>query len=141
MYKIIKINLRMKAFILALLLITISVSGNAQSNKSMIYGDAVAKYKKMEITGTVLTIVGGVTLFTGNFLYWKSYNGQNEGDTQENKVNNSRKLMLAGIGIMAVGIPLWAVAKSKERRITIEAQLVRFKGLVYANGVGLKIKF
>ena len=58
----------MKAFILVILFVTISVSGNAQSKNSLIYGDAVAKYKKMEITGTVLMVVGGVTFFTGNFL-------------------------------------------------------------------------
>ena len=131
----------MKAFILVILLITISVSGNAQTKNSLIYGDAVAKYKKMEITGTVLMVVGGVTFFTGNFLYWKSYNGQNEGDVQLNKVKNSRNLIIAGIGIIAVGVPLWAIAKSKERHITIEAELVKYKGLYFANGIGIKIRF
>jgi len=131
----------MKAFILGLLLLTISISGNAQSKNSLIYGDAVAKYKKMEITGTVLTVIGGLTFFTGNFLYWKSYNSQTEGDVQENKVKNSRNMMFAGIGIMAVGIPLWAVAKSKERHITIEAELVKYKELAFANGFGIKIRF
>jgi hypothetical protein len=131
----------MKAFIIVALLIAISVSGKAQSRSSLIYGDAVAKYKKMEITGTVLTVVGGVTLLTGNFLYWKSYNSQAEGDVQESKVKNSRNLMLAGIGIMAVGIPLWAIAKSNERHITLEAELVKYKGLAFANGIGIKIRF
>jgi len=131
----------MKAFILVILFVTISVSGNAQSKNSLIYGDAVAKYKKMEITGTVLMVVGGVTFFTGNFLYWKSYNGQNEGDVQLNKVKNSRNLIIAGIGIIAVGVPLWAIAKSKERHITIEAELVKYKGLYFANGIGIKIRF
>ena len=131
----------MKAFILVIMFVTISVSGNAQSKNSLIYGDAVAKYKKMEITGTVLMVVGGVTFFTGNFLYWKSYNGQNEGDVQLNKVKNSRNLIIAGIGIIAVGVPLWAIAKSKERHITIEAELVKYKGLYFANGIGIKIRF
>ena len=141
MHKIIKINLQMKAFILGLLLLTISISGNAQSKNSLIYGDAVAKYKKMEITGTVLTVVGGLTLFTGNFLYWKSYNSQTDGEVPENKVKNSRNLMIAGIGIMAVGIPVWTVAKLNERHITIEAELINYKGFAFANGIGIKIRF
>ena len=141
MHKMIKINLRMKALILVLLLATISGSGNAQSKNSLIYGDAVAKNKKMEIAGTVLTVVGGITLFTGSYLYWKSYNSQNEGDIQQSKVKKSRTMMIAGFGIMAVGIPIWAIAKSKERHISIEAQLIKYKGLAFANGIGVKIRF
>jgi hypothetical protein len=49
--------------------------------------------------------------------------------------------MLAGIGIMAVGIPLWAIGKSRKRHIRIEAELVKFKGFASGNGIGLKMKF
>jgi hypothetical protein len=42
---------------------------------------------------------------------------------------------------MAVGIPLWAIGKSRERHIRIEAELVRFKDFASANGIGLKIYF
>jgi hypothetical protein len=49
--------------------------------------------------------------------------------------------MFGGLGLITVGIPLWAIGKSKERHIRIDAELVRFKGLASANGVGLKIRF
>lgn len=131
----------MKTLIFVFSLAIFSYSVNAQSNSSLIFGTAVAKYKKAEITGTVLTVVGGVALFTGNVLYWKSYNDHNDGEPQENKVKTYGGIILGGLGFMAVGIPIWAVAKSKERHITIEAELVRFKGLASANGIGLKIRF
>jgi hypothetical protein len=49
--------------------------------------------------------------------------------------------MIGGLGLMAVGIPLWAIGKSKERHIRIDVELVKFKGLASANGIGLKIRF
>jgi hypothetical protein len=49
--------------------------------------------------------------------------------------------MIGGLGLMSVGIPLWAIGKSKERHIRIDAELVKFKGLASANGVGLIIRF
>ena len=93
----------------------------------------------MERIGTVLTIVGGATLFTGNILYWKSFNANEE--PQGNKVRSYRDVMFAGAGLLAVGIPLWAIGKSRERHIRIEAELVRFKDFASANGIGLKINF
>jgi hypothetical protein len=53
----------------------------------------------------------------------------------------ARTLMIGGLGLMAVGIPLWAIGKTKERHLKIEAELVRFKGIASANGIGLKIRF
>ena len=127
--------------ILILLIVICSVSANAQSKSTLIYGDALIRDKRMEGIGTVLTVVGGVTLFTGNILYRKAYNDHTNGEPQESKVRSSRDVMFVGIGLMAVGIPLWAIGKSKERHIKIEAELVKFKGLASANGIGLKIKF
>jgi len=49
--------------------------------------------------------------------------------------------MIGGLGLMSVGIPLWAIGKSKERHIRIDAELVKFKGLASANGIGVKIDF
>ena len=129
----------MKTLILVLLLAIFTVSVNAQSKSTLVFGNALVKYKKMEITGTVLTVIGGVALFTGNILYWKTYNDNSE--PSKDKVNTYRNVMFGGLGLMAVGIPLWAVGKSKERHITIEAELVKFKGLASANGIGLKIRF
>jgi hypothetical protein len=122
-----------------LLLSIFSFSVNAQSKNTVIFGDALLKDKRMEKIGTVLTVVGGATLFTGNILYWKSFNSNEE--PSGNKVRAYRDVMLAGAGLMAVGIPLWAIGKSRERHIRIEAELVKFKGFSSANGIGLKVHF
>ena len=49
--------------------------------------------------------------------------------------------MAGGIGLMAVGIPLLTIGKSKERHLKIEAELIRFRNYASANGFGLKIRF
>ena len=131
----------MKSIITLLLLAIFSFSVNAQSKSTVIFGDALLKDKRMERIGTVLTVVGSATLFTGNILYWKSYNDNGNNGPDAVKVRNAGHIMLAGIGIMAVGIPLWAIGKSRERHIRIEAELVRFKDFASANGIGLKIYF
>lgn len=131
----------MKTLFFALLLITLTVSVNAQSKNSLVFGDAIVKYKKMEIAGTALTAIGTVALFTGNFLYWKTFNDHKSTENQEDKARTNRNIMLGGLGVMAVGIPLWAIGKSKERHITIEAELVKFKGFSSANGIGLRLRF
>jgi len=95
----------------------------------------------MERTGTFLSIIGGVTLFAGNVMYWKLYNDNGTKEPPENKVDTYRYVMLGGLGLMAVGIPLWATGKVKERQIIINAELVKFKGLASVNGIGLKIRF
>ena len=82
-----------------------------------------------------------MVLFTGNILYWKSYNNHGNTHLAEDKVKTYRYVMLGGLGLMAVGIPLLTVGKLKERHITIEAELVKFKGLASVNGIGLKVKF
>lgn len=130
----------MKTLTLFLLLAILSVSLNAQSKGTMIFGTAQNKYLKMERTGTVLTAIGGVALFTGNFLYWKEYHDRNN-ENPEPKTNTYSRIMIGGIGLMAVGIPLLAIGKTKLRHIEIEARLVQFKGLASANGIGLKVRF
>jgi len=42
---------------------------------------------------------------------------------------------------MAVGIPLFAIGRTKERNIKIEARLSNYKGSASINGIGLKIRF
>lgn len=131
----------MKTLILVLLLVIFTVSVNAQQKNSLIFGDALVTDKKMERIGTVLTVIGGVTLFVGNIMYWKIYNDYSNNDPPKDKVRTYGHVMLGGLGIMAVGIPLWATGKARERHIRIEAELVKFKGFASANGVGLKIRF
>jgi hypothetical protein len=131
----------MKTLILFLLLAIFTVSVNAQSKNSLIFGNALVKYKNMQRTGAVLSVIGGVAFVAGNIMYWKVYNDYGNSEPPVDKVNTYGHVMLGGLGLMAVGIPLWAIGKAKERHITIEAELVRFKGLASANGIGLKIRF
>jgi hypothetical protein len=131
----------MKQLILISLIVILANSANAQTKSTMIFGEAVSKYQKMERAGTVLTIIGGTALFTGNLMYRKSYNDGDELESQSGKIRTSKYVMFSGIGLMTVGIPLWAVGKSKERRITIEAGIVKYKGLTTAPGLGFKIRF
>lgn len=130
----------MKTLFLFLLLAIYTVSLNAQSKGTMIFGAAQNKYQKMERTGTVLTSIGAVALFTGNILYWKAYNDRKI-ESPGPKTNLYSGIMIGGIGLMAVGIPLLTIGKTKLRHIEIEARLVQFKGLASAKGIGLKVRF
>lgn len=130
-----------KTLLPALLFSFLTLSINAQTNNSLIFGNALEKSKKMELAGTVLTAVGGVALFTGNILFWKVYNKQDNSEPDENKARTYGHVMIGGLALMAVGIPLLAVGKSKERHIKIEAGLVKFKGYASLNGFGLRIRF
>lgn len=128
--------------IFTLLLLSIFLfSVNAQTKSTMIFGDALLKDKRMERIGTVLTVVGGATLFTGNILYWKTYNNNGNNGPDATRVRSAGHIMLAGAGVMAVGIPLWAIGKSRERHIRIEVELVKFKSFASATGMQLKLKF
>jgi hypothetical protein len=113
----------------------------AQTNTPLTFGDALVKGKRMQRTGTVLTVLGGVTLFTGNIMYWKIYNDDGESVSQEDKVTTSVHAMVGGLGLMAVGIPLLLIGKTKERDIRIEARLVNYNGTASIQGIGLKIRF
>jgi hypothetical protein len=130
----------MKTITLFLALVLITISANSQTKNTLIFSTAQGKYQKMETTGIILTAVGGVALFTGNILYWKVYNNHDQ-ETPDTKAKKYSDIVFGGLGVMAVGIPLWAIGKSKLRHIQIDAQVVRFKGLASASGIGLKIRF
>lgn len=118
------------------------LSVNSQTKSPLTFGDALSRNRKMQSAGTVLTVVGGVTLFAGNLMYWKMYNENNDNnEPSQDKVDTSVHLMLGGLGLMAVGIPLLTIGKMKERNIKIEARLYNFKGQASVQGIGLKIKF
>jgi hypothetical protein len=131
----------MKRIIAICLYIFFVFSGNAQSKSPLIYGDAQKKNKRMQTAGTALTIIGGVTLFAGNVMYWKVYNDDGTSESQEDKVNQSVHIMLGGVGLMAVGIPLLTIGKTKEKNIRIEAKLDNFRGTASIKGIGIKIRF
>jgi hypothetical protein len=130
----------MKILLIVLMLAIFSVAAEAQTNNSLVFGKALVKYQNMERAGTVLTVLGGATLFTGNFLYWKIYNNR-DAEPSVSKAHTYRNVMFGGLGLMAIGIPLWSIGKANERHITIEARVVRFNGYASANGVGLKVRF
>jgi hypothetical protein len=130
----------MRNLFLSLILATLTTTLNAQKS-SMIYVNASVKYKRVETAGTVLTAVGGAALFTGNILFWKVYNGNDNKEPREDKAARYGHIMLGGLGLMAVGIPLWATGRSKLRHIEIEAGLFNFKGPASVNGVGINLRF
>jgi hypothetical protein len=130
----------MKKLILVLLLITFQLSGYGQSKSTLIFGEAVVKYKRMESIGTVLTVVGSGTLFAGNILYWRMFNDSGNIESSGGKAA-ARTLIAGGLGLMAAGIPLWAIGKTRERHLKIEAKLVKFEGFASVKGIGLKIRF
>jgi hypothetical protein len=131
----------MKAQILVFLLAIFTISVNAQSKNSLIFSNNMMKYQKMERAGTALTVIGGLALFTGNIMYWKAYNDHSNNGPSEDKLNTSRYIMIGGLGLMAVGIPLWAIGRTKEKHIKIAAELVSFKGLASASGIGIRVIF
>jgi hypothetical protein len=129
----------MKMPILVLLLIILTLSVNAQSKSPMIYGNALVKDKRMQRIGSVLSVIGGVALVTGNIKYWKIYNDYGNTEPPTDKVKTYSRVMLGGLGLIAVGIPVWAIGKVNERHF--EVALVKFKGSTSINGIGLKIRF
>lgn len=131
----------MKTLLLVLVISILSISLIAQTNNSLVFGKAIVKYQNMEKAGTVLTVLGGATLFTGNYLYWKTYNHRDIKEPNVSKANTYRNIMFGGLGLMAVGIPLWTFGRVKERHITIEARIVKFNGYISANGAGFKVRF
>jgi len=130
----------MKQLIFSLSVALLTITLNAQTNSSMIFSAAQSKYQKMETAGTILTAIGGVAVFTGNLFYRKIYNDPDE-ENPGTKARKYKDIVFGGIGVMAVGIPLWAMGKSKLRHIEIEARLVNFRGYTNASGLGIKVSF
>jgi hypothetical protein len=131
----------MKKLFLVLLPAIFSVSICAQSKSSLVYKDALFKDRNMQKYGTVLIAVGGAALFVGNIMYWKIYNDYGNNDVPRGKANKSVGVMVGGIGLMAAGIPLLTIGKSKERHLKIEAEVFRHKSFASISGIGVKVRF
>jgi len=129
----------MKKLITICFFVFFVLSLNAQSKNSLVFGDAVGKYKKMQKTGAVLSIIGGATFIAGNIMYRKIYNDFGINEPPGDRVKTYRQVMLGGVGLLAVGVPIWTIGRVKERHI--EIGLVRFNRLTSVNGIGLKISF
>jgi hypothetical protein len=131
----------MNKIILTWFLLFFVLSANGQSKNSLIFGNALARDKKMQRTGKTLTIIGGVAVFAGNIMYYEIYNDYGNKTPPDAKLSTYRSVMIGGLGLMAAGIPIWVIGVVRERNITIEADLVRFKGAASVNGIGLTIRF
>jgi hypothetical protein len=131
----------MKKMILILFISFFAFSIFAQSKSSLIFGEAIIKDKRMESVGTVLTVVGGGALFAGNIIYWRMFNNSANSDSPGGKMATYRTLIFGGLGLMAVGIPLWAIGKTGERHLKIVTKLVKFEGFASVNVIGIKIRF
>jgi hypothetical protein len=129
----------MKKLIAICFFVFFVLSLSAQSKNSLVFGDAVVKYKTMQKTGAVLSIIGGAAFIAGNIMYWKIYNDFGINEPPGGRVKTYRQVMIGGVGLLAVGIPVWTIGRVKERHI--EIGLVRFNRLTSANGIGLKISF
>lgn len=113
---------------------------NAQNSNAKVFGKVMTKYRNLETAGTVLTVTGAAAFFAGNIMYWKMYNG-GEGDPSKDKVRGYRNLMIGGLGLMTIGIPLWAVGKSKMKHLTIQAGLVKYRDVACSKGFSINIRF
>jgi hypothetical protein len=131
----------MKTTFLVLLFSIMAVSVNAQNKSTLIYKNAIEQDKKMQKAGYVLTIIGGATFFAGNIMYKKIYNDSDRSEPSEDKLNTYRNIMFGGLGLMAVGIPIWAIGTVKERNISLDAELFKFQGTNYISGIGIKVRF
>jgi hypothetical protein len=131
----------MNKIILIFFIVLSEYALNAQSKNTLIFGNALAKDKKMQTAGTVLTIIGGATLFAGNIMYYKIYDDYGNTYPPKDKLNTSCYIMTGGVGLMAIGVPLWIIGVTRERKITLEAQLIKLNGTASINGIGLKLKF
>jgi hypothetical protein len=131
----------MKKFIPAIILVIFIIPAGAQTKSAMIYSNALQKDKSFQTIGTIMTLVGGATLFTGNLMYKKVYNDFGNTDVPRNKVNTAMNIMYGGAGLMAVGIPLVTIGRLKEQHLKIEAQVVKFRGYAYTGGIGIKLRF
>ncbi len=131
----------MKKIIPAILLVICIFPARAQNQSSMVYSNALQKDQRLQTIGTIMTIVGGATLFAGNLMYRKVYNDYINTDVPQNKVTVAKDIMFGGAGLMVIGIPLLTIGRLKEQHLKIEAQVVRIKGYAYTGGVGIKLRF
>ncbi|HKK42084.1 MAG TPA: hypothetical protein VJ963_06730 [Bacteroidales bacterium] len=131
----------MKTIIAVLLLAILSLSSRAQQQSSMVYSNALKKTMRLQKAGTVITLVGGLTLFTGSYMYHKAYDDAGSESVPKNKIDTARSIMFGGLGCLAVGVPVLTIGRTKERHLRIEAGIFKTGKEYYAGGIGVKFRF
>lgn len=137
----------MKTLIIVLLLAIFTVSVIAQSKSALNQEQlnlALAKSKHMQTTGLVISAIGvtvfgtGVILLVNSPMECERLSGNLYGRCHVTKWRGG-KVLLAGFGITAVGIPVLLIGVVRKQ--SIEIDLVKFKGSASVNGIGLKMRF
>jgi hypothetical protein len=104
---------------------------------------ALVKAKNMKGTGAVCTVIGAVATVTGFVMLSNSkrvYDPLFPNNIWYSHVDyEGGGVFLVGIGLLATGIPFWAIGGTKESHI--EIALAGLKGSASINGIGFKVIF
>lgn len=147
----------MKISVFGLLLAICTLSVNAQSKTSLNQvqaNHALMKAKKVQTTGAVLTVIGGVATIggvvmaeNGLFKRYPSTPGHITGDTYSTMGGAiGIGLIIAGVPLICIGVPTFIVGSIQKGRAqrNLQISLVNIKSPLNCssvNGFGLKIRF
>jgi hypothetical protein len=127
-----------------LVLFTISVQAQKkpQLNQEQLNLQLV-KANTMNQSGIILTIIGSATFITGTVLLVTSHvDGEIDwggGITTKTHDWRGGGVLLTGLGLTAIGIPLWIAGVIKKTHIN--KAMVGINVSASVNGIGLKIRF
>ena len=121
---------------------TAQVKAESNVNKDsdqLLYLEKVEKYRKMKITGTVLTVAGSVLLVVGTVTFINAPLTDGSDTSLEEGVIG----ILAGQACLGAGIPLWIVGANNQRGYTKKLQqlTVRINSSPQARGLTLTYRF
>jgi hypothetical protein len=147
----------MKTTIIGLLLVFFTLSVNAQSKISLNQeksNRALVNAKKMQTTGAILTVMGGVATIggivmaeNGMFRKYPSTPGHITGDTYSTMGGAiGIGLIIAGVPLICIGVPVFIAGSIRKERAqrNLQISLVNIKSpfnCSSVNGIGLKIRF
>lgn len=143
-------------FILFFILIFTIFSKNcdAQQNKDLeFYQRKVASYKKMKVTGQVLTAAGPVMMIGGIALIATFISDENSAYGNNNNVHSNGDggelgtflagyaLVLLGAGSLGTGIPLWVIGNKKIEKYSKELPKVSLEYKPLNASIGICYSF
>jgi uncharacterized protein (UPF0261 family) len=147
----------MKTTIIGLLLAICTLSVNAQSKITLNQekaNHALEKAKKVQKTGAILTVTGGVATIVGivmaeNGLFkrYPSTPGHITGDTYSTLGGAiGIGLIIAGVPLICIGVPTFFVGSIQKGRAqrNLQISFVNIKSPMNCssvNGIGLKVRF